>query len=126
MTGTEYQYLAMRTDDDMATCRLLDWERTQGHKDFYSGGILNGCLGLAGETGELLDMVKKWIFHEKPLDESHAQKELGDVLWYCALIATSFGWELDEVMEQNIAKLETRYPEGFDIDRANNRKEDDV
>lgn len=123
MTGNEYQKLAMRTNDDESTKRLgvfLD----DGCIDI--GGILNGCLGLAGETGELLDMIKKWVFHERLLDEDHAKKELGDVLWYCAEIAYSFGWELDEIMQMNVDKLKARYPEGFSTEMSNNRKEGDV
>ena len=71
-------------------------------------------------------MIKKWIFHEKELDEDHAKKELGDVMWYVAMICESFGWSLDEIMQMNIDKLKKRYPEGFDTERANNRKSDDV
>ena len=44
-----------------------------------AGGLLNGCLGLSGEAGELNDIVKKWIFHKKPLDREHMKKEIGDV-----------------------------------------------
>ena len=50
----------------------------------------------------------------------------GDVLWYAAMICHSFGWDLDEVMRLNIAKLRERYPEGYDTENANHRKEGDV
>lgn len=56
----------------------------------------------------------------------HLNKELGDVLWYAALMCEAFGWTLDGVMAQNVKKLEERYPDGFDTDRANNRKEGDI
>ena len=59
--------------------------------------MFNGCLGLAGEAGETLDMIKKWIFHEKDLDREHLKKELGDVMWYMAMICYSFGFDLDEI-----------------------------
>lgn len=129
MNGIEYQNLAMRTNDRKATDRLVglidatDIPFTD-KKDI--GGILNGCLGLSGEAGETLDMVKKWIFHEKQLDNEHLKKELGDCLWYVAMICESFGWSLDEIMEMNIAKLKARYPEGFDTELANNRKAGDL
>lgn len=123
MTGNEYQRLAMRTDDGLATERL---EGFVFDDQVNIGGILNGCLGLSGETGELLDMVKKMVFHNKPFDEEHAKKELGDVLWYVAEIAHSFGWELDEIMLLNINKLKARYPEGFDTERANHRSAEDL
>ena len=123
MTGNEYQKLAMRTNDGLST------ERLEGYifDDLIDiGGILNGCLGLAGETGELLDMIKKWVFHNKEFDIEHAKKELGDVCWYIAMIAQSFGWNLDEIMKMNIDKLKARYPEGFDTELSNHRKDDDV
>ena len=123
MNGNEYQKLAMRTNDGLST------ERLEGYifDDLIDiGGILNGCLGLAGETGELLDMIKKWIFHNKEFDYEHAKKELGDICWYIAMIAQSFGWNLDEIMKMNIDKLKARYPEGFDTELSNHRKDDDV
>ena len=123
MTGNEYQKLAMRTNDGKATRRL--WEFIDGgHIDI--GGVLNGCLGLAGESGEFLDMMKKWVFHEKLLDEDHAMKELGDVMWYIAMICHSMGWNLDDIMQMNVVKLMARYPEGFSTELSNHRKEGDI
>lgn len=124
MTGREYQDLAMRTNDGCSLLRLfVAIKAADGPVDI--SGILNGCLGLAGESGELLDLIKKWIFHEKPLDTDHAKKELGDVCWYIAMIAHSFGWDLDEILKMNIDKLKARYPEGFDPELANHRKTGD-
>ncbi len=77
------------------------------------GGLLNGCLGLSGETGEVVDAIKKVLFHGKERNDQEIKKELGDVLWYVALIAESLGYSMDEIMEQNIDKLKKRYPEGF-------------
>ena len=54
------------------------------------------------------------------------KKELGDIMWYIAMMCHAFRWNLDEIMEMNIDKLKARYPEGFDTDRANNRKNGDV
>lgn len=128
MTGLEYQRFAMRTNDGNATYRLEEKTtailRDDPDKDM--GGILNGCLGLSGEVGEFNDMVKKWIFHEKPLNTEHAKKELGDVLWYVAMICHSFGWNLNEIMQINVDKLKARYPEGFDVNHSANRAEGDV
>ena len=125
MTGSEYQGLAMRTNDGKSVVRLADAIRA-GKDVFDTAGLLMGCLGLAGESGELLDLFKKWIFHGKPLDEEHAKKELGDVLWYVAEIAHSMGWDLDEIMAMNIDKLRARYPEGFSTEMSNHRAEGDV
>lgn len=90
------------------------------------GGVLNGCLGLSGEVGEFNDLMKKSIFHEKPLDVDHAKKEIGDVMWYIAMICHSFGWNLDEIMQMNIDKLKARYPDGFSVENSLYRKEGDV
>ena len=128
MTGNEYQKLAMRTNDGMSTGRLtLKVAETNAEESCRDlGGIFNACLGLSGEVGEFNDMIKKWIFHEKGLDEIHAMKECSDIFWYLAMLCESFGWNIDEIMQINIDKLKARYPEGFDTERANNRKEGDV
>lgn len=124
MKGNEYQRLASRTNDGKSYERLVEAFGKNRNNDM--AGLLMGCLGLAGESGELLDLFKKWIFHSKPLDEEHAKKELGDVLWYVAEIAYSLGWNLDEIMAMNIDKLKARYPEGFSAERSNHRAEGDI
>jgi NTP pyrophosphatase (non-canonical NTP hydrolase) len=132
MTGNEYQKLASRTNDGFASDRLwdklelFDLLRIEERCVWDIGGVINSCLGLAGEVGELNDMIKKWVFHEKELDETHLKKELGDVMWYVAMMCQSMGWELDDVLQTNIDKLIARYPEGFDVIKANNRQEGDV
>ena len=127
MTGNEYQKLAMRTNDEKAGERMnrRDFDARLYHNANLPD-LFNACLGLAGETGELLDMVKKYVFHEKPLDEDHLKKELGDQMWYTALFCHAMNWNLDEIMQMNIEKLEARYPDGFDPDLSNHRKEGDV
>lgn len=130
MLGSEYQKMAMRTNDGKGTERLKKALGVNSPECYAPiadiGGLLNGCLGLSGEVGEFNDMIKKWIFHEKPLDEEHAKKECGDIFWYLAMICDSFGWDMNEIMQMNIDKLKARYPEGFSVEKANNRKEDDV
>ena len=126
MTGTEYQIKAMRTNDRMASLRL-DSKMTENQwTDEDLGGILDACLGLSGEVGELNDMIKKWIFHEAKIDTDHLKKELGDVCWYIAMMCDSCGWNLDEILQMNVDKLKARYPEGFDPDRSAHRKQGDV
>ena len=126
MTGNEYQAQAMRTNDGHAQDRLAD-RMLAGimHKKDVAG-LVNGLMGLTGEAGELTDLFKKWIFHNAPLDEEHAKKEVGDVLWYIAIICQSMGWDIDEIMQMNIDKLKARYPEGFDTEKSNHRKEGDI
>lgn len=127
MNANEYQQLAMRTNDGNAAYRLSNVvDNSLDDPCIDVGGILNGCLGLSGEAGEFNDMVKKWIFHEKPLDVDHAQKEVGDILWYIAMICHSFGWDMSKIMQMNIDKLKARYPDGFDVELSAHRKEGDV
>lgn len=118
MNGKEYQELAMRTNDDNATRRLLNLTLSDTTDDGIgedTGIVLNACLGLSGEVGEFNDIIKKWIFHEKDFDEEHAKKEMGDIMWYIAMMCHAFGWDLDEIMQMNIDKLKARYPDGFDV-----------
>lgn len=124
MTGNEYQQLAMRTNDGLNTIRLALTMNI--NCDIIIAQLLNGVLGLTGEAGEVSDLVKKGIFHEKGIDLEHLKKELGDCAWYLAMICDACGFTLDDVMQTNIDKLKARYPEGFDTYRANNRAEGDI
>lgn len=124
MNGKEYQELAMRTYDGYAMNRLSS--NVMSATFYETAALLNGVLGLTGEAGEVSDLVKKGIFHEKDIDREHLEKELGDVMWYIALICHTCGFDLDKVMQMNVDKLKARYPEGFNVDKANNRKDDDI
>ena len=112
MTINEYQKLAMRTASGM-------------NHDHY-GMLINGILGLCGESGEVADLVKKAIFQGHELDFEHVAKELGDIAWYIALSATAIGYDLETVMQMNIDKLRKRYPEGFDAELSLHREEGDI
>lgn len=78
-------------------------------------------LGVAGEAGEVVELIKKHVGHGHELPPEQLKKELGDVLWYVAAIATLAGFSLDEVAQLNIAKLKARYPEGFSEAASKNR-----
>ena len=108
MNMNEYQMLAQRT------CNITD---TVGDK------IENGCMGLNGEAGECIDLLKKVRFQGHELDREKMIEELGDVLWYCAELACGLGVTLEEVAQRNIDKLRRRYPEGFSAERSRNREE---
>ena len=84
--------------------------------------LVQSALGLAGEAGEFADLVKKIEFHGHSPFVSDLTSELGDVLWYLAAACDALGVDLDAVAEQNLAKLERRYPEGFDAERSKNRE----
>lgn len=85
--------------------------------------LFNGILGLAGETGECADLVKKNVFQDGRKIGDKLFDELGDVLWYVAEIASAMGWRLDDVAEHNRQKLLVRYPEGFSAERSLHRAE---
>ena len=95
--------------------------RTAGQAD-----IVNGVLGLCGESGECADMVKKHKFQGHELDTEHLAKELGDVAWYLAVSAYAIGYDLESIMQMNVEKLKERYPDGFDSELSQHRKEGDV
>lgn len=111
MTINEYQVAAMRTSGKNLT--------TAEH-------LLNGALGLTGESGEVADLVKKSMFQGHKWDYDHIAKELGDILWYVAETATAIGEDLETIMQMNIDKLMKRYPDGFSSERSQNRAEGDV
>lgn len=78
-------------------------------------------LGLNGEAGEVADLLKKQMGHGHTVTREEYVKELGDVLWYVAEVATLLGVDLDEVGAANLEKLRRRYPEGFSAERSRNR-----
>jgi NTP pyrophosphatase (non-canonical NTP hydrolase) len=103
MKASDYQQLAART--------LID-EPTRAYSAAETMLVWN-VIGLAGEAGELAEHVKKGVFHDHGVDVAVIKKELGDVLWYAAAIATKVGLDLGAVMDANIEKLRARYPNGF-------------
>ena len=109
ISANDYQRAALRTAqvDAMSADELL----------------LNGVMGLCGEAGECIDLVKKTRFQGHELDKDKLKKELGDVAWYLAVASRASGFDLSEVLEENIRKLKERYPEGFDKSRSIHRKE---
>lgn len=111
MTINEYQLEALRTASGMNQ-ELPMW--------------LNGALGLAGESGEVVDLVKKHLFHGHPLDTEHLAKEVGDVAWYVAVTAYGLGYDLETIFRMNLDKLHRRYPDGFDSNRSMHREAGDV
>ena len=108
MTGAEYQKLAMRTASDLDTYGL----------------ILNGVMGLNGEAGECIDVVKKHLFQGHELDKEKLIDELSDVLWYAAITSEGLGVTLDDVMRHNVEKLQKRYPNGFSAERSIHREDE--
>ena len=109
MSADDYQRAALRTarTDEFSHDELL----------------LNGVMGLCGEAGEVIDLIKKARYQGHELDKEDLILECGDVLWYVSLVAYSLGVSLSEVMEKNIEKLKDRFPDGFDKARSIHREE---
>ncbi len=98
MKATDYQSAVARTmdtslDQKQATCSY--------------------AMGLAGESGEVVEPLKKWCWHNRSLDVGDLQKELGDVMFYVAALCNTWGIDLGACMEGNIKKLQERYPAGY-------------
>ena len=108
MTVNEYQALAMTTLNP-----ALD------KKDV----LINGVMGLCGESGEAIDIVKKWLAQGHDLDREKLAKELGDIAWYLAETATALDLSLEDIFASNIEKLRRRYPQGFDVQKSIHRAE---
>ena len=106
MTINEYQRLAMTT---------LNPELSK--QDI----LINGVMGLCGESGEAIDIVKKWLAQGHDLDKEKLAKELGDIAWYLAETATALDLSLEDIFAANIEKLRKRFPEGFDAERSIHR-----
>lgn len=107
LTLAQYQVAALRT----------------AHDDQSSQELAIRALGLAGEAGEVVELVKKYLGHGHDFDRDKLSKELGDVLWYVATLADACGLDLAEIAQKNIDKLKARYPEGFSHEASRNRTE---
>ena len=95
--------------------------RTYAGSDDVFEKLCLGALGLAGETGEVVDMVKKVLYQGHALGAGRFEEELGDVLWYLMLVCSALGLSLERVMVANVVKLRRRYPFGFDSERSLDR-----
>ena len=109
MRANDYQKAALRTASTLEP------------KDL----VLNGALGLAGESGEVADHIKKHLFQGHALDKENLAKELGDICWYIAIMAEGLGYDLETIMQINIDKLKKRYPNGFEAKRSLHREENE-
>ena len=85
--------------------------------------LINSVMGLCGESGEAIDIVKKWLMQGHDLDKNHLIKELGDIAWYLAEAATALDVPLDTILQGNLDKLHKRYPDGFNTSASINRQE---
>ena len=108
------------------TARLFQLER----EGFPTQRLLTAAVGMSAEAGEFTEVVKKIVFQGKPVNNDnlfHLKRELGDIMWYVMQACIGLDVSLEEVVEMNVEKLMSRYPEGaFDVHFSENRKEGDV
>ena len=92
--------------------------------------LLTACLGLAAESGEFIEVPKKMFFQGKPLNDEnvfHMKRELGDIMWYWINACRALNLDPNDVIDENVRKLENRYPGGsFDAHYSENRKPGDL
>ena len=108
MNLKEYQIKSMRTLNNELSHEQL---------------ISNMIMGIVGETGEVVDIVKKAFYQGHELDMKHIEEETGDVMFYIVNLCNLLNLNLEEVIEKNYNKLLKRYPEGFSEERSVNREE---
>ena len=111
MQINEYQQLAMTTLNPELQKRDV---------------LINSVMGLCGEAGEAIDVVKKWMAQGRALNKEQLVKELGDIAWYLAEAATALDMPLEEILQANINKLKQRYPNGFEAERSLVRLQGDL
>jgi len=109
----DYQKQALRTEamPTAAIATKLDFSKRDVHALF----------GLMTEIGELVDAYKRHIFYGQPLDMKSVEEEVGDILWYLAIMLDVCGCSFEDCMQRNIAKLRARYPNKFDEEKAKHR-----
>ena len=99
------------------------------NKDIAWSRLMTSAIGMLAESGEFAEILKKILFQGRTFNENerfHMKRELGDVLWYWVQGCIALGFTPDEVMDENINKLEKRYPNGFEVIRSEVREEGDV
>jgi len=112
-----YEYVhnmrkTLASDQDRVKMRLNDDKTID---------LLHACLGLQTETAELTDMIKKHIFYGREIDKVHVIEEMGDIMWYYALVIDTLDLDFNELLGKNIKKLRARYKGGFTETQAKNR-----
>lgn len=106
----------------------------QEYREFVSGlrndnldcsdvRLLHGIIGISAEAGELLDIIKRQMVYHKTPDAYHVREELGDLLHYMFYVMDKYDFTLEDLMNDNVAKLRIRYPEGYSNQAALERKD---
>ena len=119
------------SDDSNSTSSMCDTlDNLERDSGVNMSSLLTGAVGISAEGGEFMEIVKKCIFQGKPLDadtQFHAKRELGDIMWYWVNACRALNLEPNDVIAENVKKLEARYPGGsFDAYYSENRQDGDL
>ena len=122
--------ISTTSKESLSTVALIDrLLELDIHTPVEFSQLLTASIGMQAESGEFSEVIKKIIFQGKEFNEAerfHLMRELGDVLWYWVQGCKALGYTPQQVMEENIKKLESRYPNGFEAVRSEVRKEGDI
>lgn len=116
-------------NSDLFKQRVTELEKSAAEYNINVPLLLVSGIGLGSESGEFEEIVKKIFFQGKPLTSDnvfHMKRELGDLLWYWVNACSALGLDPNDVIAENIKKLELRYPNGFEISNSENRKSNDL
>jgi len=103
--------------------------KLEAHDNINVPRVMTSAIGMLAESGEFTEIIKKMVFQGKEFNEDnrfHMKRELGDILWYWIQGCIALGYTPDEVMDENIKKLEARYPNGFEVARSETREKGDI
>jgi NTP pyrophosphatase (non-canonical NTP hydrolase) len=103
--------------------------KLEAHDNINVPRVMTSAIGMLAESGEFTEIIKKMVFQGKEFSEDnrfHMKRELGDILWYWIQGCIALGYTPDEVMDENIKKLEARYPNGFEVARSETREKGDI
>lgn len=128
---TEYQKFVHKvTSDESDDLEALIVRMRELNETVNVAALLTGSTGLYSEGGEFAEIVKKCVFQGKPMDEDtvyHMKRELGDIIWYWITACRALGLDPNDVIQENVHKLEKRYPGGgFSVFNSENRRKGDI
>lgn len=106
-------------DYQQKAARTMNWELTYGEQEQHA------LHGMVAEIGEVHSIYQK-VYQGHALDMNHVKREVGDLLWFIAELCTANDWEMDDIANANICKLQARYPDGFDAEKSKHRKAGDI
>lgn len=125
MTPKQYLKNVLRTDfKDQNYYPMYDRVNANRYNNPDLLRVLHGAIGMCGESGEVIDKVKKILIYGKDLDKKDLLNECGDVLWYMTILLHELGYDLEDAMKANIKKLKKRYPNGFTTKDALDRRDE--